>query len=40
MIGGRSHGLPLHLDLMRFLEIRRTGRPPEPADFGHDSGAN
>ncbi|MFF4534228.1 ATP/GTP-binding protein [Streptomyces sp. NPDC001407] len=31
----RSHGLPLHLDLAvsRFLEIRRTGRTPVPADF-------
>ncbi|MGW1520810.1 ATP/GTP-binding protein [Streptomyces sp. NPDC002287] len=31
----RSHGLPLHLDLAvsRFLEIRRTGRTPTPADF-------
>ncbi|MER5974208.1 ATP/GTP-binding protein [Streptomyces sp. NPDC002055] len=34
----RSHGLPLYLDLsvMRFLEIRRTGRTPQPADFDHD----
>ncbi|MER7050109.1 ATP/GTP-binding protein [Streptomyces jumonjinensis] len=34
-ITARSHGLPLHLDLAaaRFLEIRRTGRTPEPADF-------
>ncbi|MGA4953776.1 ATP/GTP-binding protein [Streptomyces lydicamycinicus] len=33
----RSHGLPLHLDLAvaRFLEIRRTGRGPTPADFDH-----
>ncbi|KWT63811.1 hypothetical protein ADL21_00115 [Streptomyces albus subsp. albus] len=33
----RSHGLPLHLDLAvaRFLEIRRTGRTPAPADFDH-----
>ncbi|MFI9311139.1 ATP/GTP-binding protein [Streptomyces triculaminicus] len=32
-----SHGLPLHLDLsvMRFLEIRRTGRIPQPDDFNH-----
>jgi hypothetical protein len=34
-IAERSHGLPLYLDLsvMRFLEIRRTSREPEPADF-------
>ncbi|MGI5532469.1 ATP/GTP-binding protein [Streptomyces syringium] len=34
-ITARSHGLPLHLDLAvsRFLEIRRTGRTPLPADF-------
>ncbi|MFH8411275.1 ATP/GTP-binding protein [Streptomyces sp. NPDC018019] len=33
----RSHGLPLYLDLavMRFLEIRRSGRTPEPADFAY-----
>ncbi|WP_314223579.1 ATP/GTP-binding protein [Streptomyces zaehneri] len=32
----RSHGLPLYLDLavMRFLEIRRSGRVPQPDDFG------
>jgi hypothetical protein len=32
----RSHGLPLYLDLavMRFLEIRRNGRVPQPDDFG------
>ncbi|WP_405720812.1 ATP/GTP-binding protein [Streptomyces sp. NBC_00046] len=38
VIAGRSHGLPLYLDLsvMRFLEIRRTNRTPEPADFDHD----
>ncbi|MDQ0847750.1 ATP/GTP-binding protein [Streptomyces sp. V1I6] len=38
VITGRSHGLPLYLDLsvMRFLEIRRTGRDPQPADFDHD----
>ncbi|MGW7134028.1 ATP/GTP-binding protein [Streptomyces bobili] len=38
IITGRSHGLPLYLDLsvMRFLEIRRTGRTPQPADFDHD----
>ncbi|ANZ14812.1 ATP/GTP-binding protein [Streptomyces noursei ATCC 11455] len=38
VITGRSHGLPLHLDLsvMRFLEIRRTGQTPQPADFDHD----
>ncbi|MFD5412429.1 ATP/GTP-binding protein [Streptomyces nojiriensis] len=34
-ITARSHGLPLHLDLAvsRFLEIRRSGRTPTPADF-------
>lgn len=39
-ITARSHGLPLYLDLAvgRFLEIRRSGRPPQPADFG-DFGA-
>lgn len=38
VITGRSHGLPLYLDLsvMRFLEIRRVGRTPQPADFDHD----
>lgn len=38
VVTGRSHGLPLYLDLsvMRFLEIRRTGRRPQPADFDHD----
>lgn len=38
VITSRSHGLPLYLDLavMRFLEIRRTGRSPEPADFDHE----
>ncbi|MFE1452716.1 ATP/GTP-binding protein [Streptomyces olivaceoviridis] len=38
VITDRSHGLPLYLDLsvMRFLEIRRTGRAPQPADFDHD----
>ncbi|MFJ2781572.1 ATP/GTP-binding protein [Kitasatospora sp. NPDC087315] len=37
VIAERSHGLPLHLDLAvgRFLEIRRTGRTPVPADFDH-----
>ncbi|MFJ9448366.1 hypothetical protein ACIRRH_42140 [Kitasatospora sp. NPDC101235] len=37
VITARSHGLPLHLDLAvaRFLEIRRTGRTPEAADFDH-----
>lgn len=37
VITQRSHGLPLHLDLAvaRFLEIRRTGRTPAPADFDH-----
>lgn len=41
VITDRSHGLPLYLDLsvMRFLEIRRTGREPLPADFDHDFGA-
>ncbi|NUK53388.1 ATP/GTP-binding protein, partial [Streptomyces lunaelactis] len=41
VITDRSHGLPLYLDLsvMRFLEIRRTGREPVPADFDHDFGA-
>ncbi|GGO58863.1 ATP/GTP-binding protein [Streptomyces lasiicapitis] len=36
VITARSHGLPLALDLavMRFLEIRRSGRRPEPDDFG------
>lgn len=40
-ITARSHGLPLYLDLaaMRFLEIRRTGREPQPADFDHDFAA-
>ncbi|WP_406297252.1 ATP/GTP-binding protein [Streptomyces sp. NBC_00624] len=35
-ITDRSHGLPLYLDLavMRFLEIRRNGRVPQPDDFG------
>ncbi|NUK23492.1 ATP/GTP-binding protein [Streptomyces lunaelactis] len=35
-ITARSHGLPLYLDLAvgRFLEIRRSGRPPQPDDFG------
>ncbi|MFJ4972788.1 ATP/GTP-binding protein [Streptomyces sp. NPDC088755] len=38
VITRRSHGLPLYLDLsvMRFLEFRRTGRVPGPADFEHD----
>ncbi|GAA2522858.1 ATP/GTP-binding protein [Streptomyces longisporus] len=37
VITERSHGLPLHLDLAvsRYLEIRRTGRTPVPADFDH-----
>ncbi|MFB7600809.1 ATP/GTP-binding protein [Streptomyces sp. NPDC056160] len=40
VITGRSHGLPLYLDLsvLRFLEIRRT-REPAPADFDHDFAA-
>ncbi|MBA4866725.1 hypothetical protein H1V43_36605 [Streptomyces sp. PSKA54] len=35
-ITARSHGLPLYLDLavLRFLEIRRSGRVPQPGDFG------
>ncbi|MEU5436452.1 ATP/GTP-binding protein [Streptomyces sp. NPDC020719] len=34
----RSHGLPLYLDLavMRFLELRRQGRTPQPTDFDAD----
>lgn len=38
VIATRSHGLPLYLDLavLRFLEIRRTGRRPQPADFDVD----
>ncbi|MGA5198304.1 hypothetical protein [Streptomyces exfoliatus] len=38
VIARRSHGLPLYLDLsvMRFLELRRTGRTPEPTDFVRD----
>ncbi|MFH9959051.1 ATP/GTP-binding protein [Streptomyces roseolus] len=38
VITARSHGLPLYLDLavLRFLEIRRTGRTPVPADFEAD----
>lgn len=38
VITDRSHGLPLYLDLsaMRFLELRRTGHTPAPADFDHD----
>ncbi|MFJ2061377.1 hypothetical protein ACIOMM_36540 [Streptomyces sp. NPDC087908] len=41
MIAARPHGLPLYLDLavMRFLELRRTGHTPQPADFEHDFGA-
>ncbi|WP_432128076.1 ATP/GTP-binding protein [Streptomyces sp. bgisy082] len=41
VITAGSHGLPLYLDLsvMRFLELRRTGHTPEPADFEHDFGA-
>lgn len=37
VITRRSHGLPLHLDLAvaRFLELRRTGRTPTPADLDH-----
>lgn len=38
VITERSHGLPLYLDLsvMRFLEIRRSGRVPESSDFDAD----
>jgi hypothetical protein len=38
IITASSHGLPLYLDLsvMRFLEIRRSGRTPQPSDFDHD----
>ena len=38
IIAGRSHGLPLYLDLsvMRYLELRRGGRQPQVADFDHD----
>ncbi|MGR6998882.1 hypothetical protein ACU686_13270 [Yinghuangia aomiensis] len=38
VIAARSHGLPLYLDLavMRFLEIRRTGREPGADDFDAD----
>ncbi|MBP0456528.1 ATP/GTP-binding protein [Streptomyces bomunensis] len=38
VITGRSHGLPLYLDLsvMRYLELRRGGRQPQVADFDHD----
>ncbi|MEU1328416.1 ATP/GTP-binding protein [Streptomyces sp. NPDC005865] len=38
VIGRRSHGLPLYLDLsvMRFLELRRSGHTPQPTDFDHD----
>ncbi|WP_406514555.1 ATP/GTP-binding protein [Streptomyces sp. NBC_00161] len=38
VIAERSHGLPLYLDLavLRFLELRRAGRTPTPADFGTD----
>lgn len=38
VITARSHGLPPYLDLavMRYLEIRRTGRTPAPADFDVD----
>ncbi|MFB7825318.1 ATP/GTP-binding protein [Streptomyces hydrogenans] len=41
VIAARSHGLPLYLDLavMRFLELRRTGHTPAPADFEHDFSA-
>ncbi|MFF5491543.1 ATP/GTP-binding protein [Streptomyces virginiae] len=38
IITARSHGLPLYLDLsvLRFLELRRTGRTPAPDDFDAD----
>lgn len=38
VITDRSHGLPLYLDLSvaRFLELSRSGRTPQPADFDHD----
>lgn len=38
VIAERSHGLPLYLDLavMRFLELRRGGRNPQPGDFEVD----
>ncbi|MEU1666341.1 hypothetical protein ABZ547_22600 [Streptomyces sparsogenes] len=38
VITRRSHGLRLYLDLsvMRFLEIRRSGRTPAPAGFDQD----
>lgn len=38
VIAERSHGLPLYLDLavMRFLQLRRSGRTPVPADFDAD----
>ncbi|WP_446039970.1 ATP/GTP-binding protein [Streptomyces sp. SID1121] len=38
VIAQRSHGLPLYLDLsvMRFLELRRNGRTPQPTDFDHN----
>ncbi|MFG3532723.1 ATP/GTP-binding protein [Streptomyces sp. NPDC047917] len=38
VITDRSHGLPLYLDLavLRFLELRRTGHTPTPADFDAD----
>ncbi|WP_419249125.1 ATP/GTP-binding protein [Streptomyces luteogriseus] len=38
IIAERSHGLPLYLDLsvMRYLELRRSGRQPQVTDFDHD----
>ncbi|MER6075901.1 hypothetical protein ABT187_45580 [Streptomyces sp. NPDC001817] len=38
VITARSHGLPLYLELSvaRFLELRRIGHTPAPADFDHD----
>ncbi|MEU8971613.1 ATP/GTP-binding protein [Streptomyces monashensis] len=38
VIAERSHGLPLYLDLavMRYLDLRRGGVQPRPADFDHD----
>ncbi|UJV41683.1 hypothetical protein [Streptomyces sp. AMCC400023] len=38
IIAERSHGLPLYLDLsvMRYLELRRSGRQPQVTHFDHD----
>lgn len=35
IIAERSHGLPLHLSVMRYLELRRWGRQPQVTDFDH-----